>query len=332
MNNELIHEYRGDIPENIFYGQITVVNDKKEIIGSVGDPTQYTYYRSAAKPIQTLPILMYNLDKQYGLTSSEVAIMSGSHAGEDYHVTAIESLLKKGGFSEDDLVLPPSYPAYKPAYDHMIKNDLPPRKVIHNCAAKHIALMMLERHLGGDYRSYANKDSLSQRCVIKVIADMAEVSVDKIKTGIDGCGVLVYALPSRDIAVSELNLACPDRLFDKAMAEAVVQNEQYIHQNPLYMRGTGFPCAIMNLDQNIVAKGGADGVYGFGLKRERIGVFLKIADGSESNWPIIIAEILRQLGYKGEDTFKRLEGLREPFKRNCMGENIGEIKPVFSLK
>ena len=98
------------------------------------------------------------------------------------------------------------------------------------------------------------------------------------------------------------------------------------------MRGTGYLCSLINHDPNIVAKGGANSVYGIGLKKERLGIALKVKDGNEVIWPIIIREIFRQIGYYNEETDKMLLAQHSGVTVNDNDTPVGELKAVFTLK
>ena len=94
---ELIHEYRGGVLENIHRGRICVTDRSGRTVYAVGDPEEITFYRSASKPIQALPLLERGLDGKYGLSGEETAVMSGSHSGEDFHLAAVLGILEKAG-------------------------------------------------------------------------------------------------------------------------------------------------------------------------------------------------------------------------------------------
>lgn len=330
--SDLIHIYRNKTLEDIHPGRICVVNDKGTVIAHTGDCDAYTYYRSSSKPIQSLPVFKHELHLKYGLTTREMAILAGSHAGEPMHLEVILSLLKKTGFSEEDLIMLPAYPCYEPALTDMIREGLPKRKALHNCAGKHIAAMMLADYLGDDHRNYWKLESKAQQEILSVISELSECPTCDIKTGVDGCGIIVFAVPMQCIAKSYMHLACPDTLEDAGTQQAIRTLTACMHEENLMIRGTGYLCSIFNEDENVVAKGGANGVYGFGLKKERIGVSLKMEDGTETVWPAVIAEILRQLDYKNRDTISKLDSLCPPYILNDNKENVGTIHPVFTLQ
>jgi L-asparaginase II len=161
---------------------------------------------------------------------------------------------------------------------------------------------------------------------------------DKIRLGCDGCGVPVFAVPGPALAKSYLRMACPELLPDASMAAVTARMVSLMNQYPQLVRGRDYICSVMNSFPNITAKGGASGVYTFGLKKERLGVMLKIYDGTETSWQPVIAEILRQVSPEiNRDLIEKLEnteliGTTCRNIRNMTGAVIGEMTPVFRLE
>lgn len=330
MQDVLVEEYRGGLLDNLIRGRIAVMGESG-LVARFGDVARVTFYRSASKPMQALPVLMRGLDRQYGFTEAETTIMAGSHDGEPFHVEAILSMLDKAGFSEDDLIVPPSYPGSQAARDAFIREGKPPRKACHNCAGKHVGLLLLSRALGEPAGRYWQVDSAAQKEILRVLSVLTAVPQEQIGIGVDGCGVPVYAVPLTAIARSELCMAAPDLVEDRDIREAIERFTPLIHRHNRMMRGTGLLCSVINEDPNIVAKGGAKGVYGFGLKKQRLGVALKMEDGSEEYWALVLQAILRQLGYENQETLDKLERLSGRIVTNCLLKPVGEAKPVFQL-
>lgn len=328
---ELIREYRGILVENIHHGRIAVVNERSELIYGVGDTEAMTFYRSASKPLQALPVIVHGLDKTYALNDQELAIMAGSHAGEPDHLQAILSILRKSGLSEEEMVMCPTYPGHRKTREEMLCGNVPPRKALHNCAGKHGTTMMVQRLLTGSAEGYWQPESAVQREVLSYIAQMSEWPAEEITLGIDGCGVPVFAVPLQNIAIAYMKLACPDKMTVPEVASAIERLDRAIHRSPLMMRGTGHVCTILNEDSNLIAKAGARGVYGLGLKRERLGISLKFDDGTEDYWAVAIAEILRQLNYANKETILKLEQLTPSALYSDSGTLVGEVRPVFQL-
>ena len=325
----LVHEYRGKTLDLIHYGHIAVVDEKSRLICGAGDPRAVVFYRSASKPIQALPAIHHGLDAEYGLTDEETSIFAGSHAGEDFHIAALESILSKTGLSEDMFIMKPAAPSNSKTNEERILNRLPKRKLFHNCSGKHAALLLLQRKLGGRTEDYWKLDSPAQGEVVRAIKTVAET--DRLEHGVDGCGVPVFAVGLEHIAISFKNLARPAAIRDEALARAAERFIPRMHAYPLMVAGTGRICSHLNRDANIVAKYGANGVYGLALREEGIGVAFKVTDGTERACPIIVMDILRALGCLSPETERRLEELNPSVVKNDNETPVARRETVFRI-
>lgn len=331
MLNTLTHEYRGDILDLSHQGYICVVNEKGDVIGNAGNPNAKVFFRSSSKPIQALPIIARGLHKKYNLTDEETTIFSGSHLGEDFHINALKSIFEKAGFSEDELIVKPTKPGSAFADAYRIKNDLPLRKFYHNCTGKHSALMLLQKELTGSANGYHKIESPAQQEILNCISVLSQYPKEDIEIGIDGCGVPVFAVPMQNMAISFKNLVRPNMIKDESLAKAALQYVPNINKYPHMMRGTDYLCSLINHDNNITAKGGANGVYCLALKNEGIGIAFKLKDGTEAVWPIIIKEIFKQIGYYNSETFNMLDKLNNGIIKNDNDTEVGHHQAVFKL-
>lgn len=327
---ELTREYRGKVLDLIHMGNLCVVDEAGKVLYAKGNPENDTCYRSSSKPLQALPVIARNIDRKYGLTEGECVIFSGSHAGEKIHVDVLESIAKKADLREEDMIMLPTWPANETHKIELIRAGKEPRKFYHNCAGKHLALMMLQRELGGPVESYWKISSPAQQEVQSTICKMSETSGAQIS--LDGCGVPVFTVPLKNIAIAYKNLACVDTIQDEALQEAARRYVPTLHEHPLMVRGTGFICSVMNMDSNIIAKGGANGVYGFGLKKQRVGVSFKLADGTESSWPIIVLQVLKDLDALTPEHEERLLSLKPYEIYNDNNNLAGKRECSFALK
>ena len=328
----LTEEYRGETLDLIHEGYITVVDEKGNLLLSAGNPDAKVYYRSASKPFQALPVIARHLDEKYGFTEQESVIMAGSHLGEPFHVSAIRSMFHKADMDLNDLIMKPTVPGSVSANEERIRKGLPAEKIYHNCSGKHTGAMVLQKELDPAHiKDYWKVDSAAQKEILRTIAVLSEVPQEQVGIGVDGCGVPVFAVPIKNIAVAFKNIACIDTIQDPELQDAARRFIPRIHKYPLMMRGTGYLCSLINYDPNLVAKGGANGVYGIGLKKERLGISLKIKDGTEAIWPILIKEIFRQIGYYNANTFKMLDSLNSGVIINDNGTPVGRCNPVFKL-
>ncbi len=330
MYTKLVSEYRFDPSEDpgsavfdlMHYGYLCIVDEHSRVLYSAGDCEDLVFYRSASKPIQSLPVFKYGLDKEYGIEDKESVILSASHGGCPCHVEAVESILKKAGYTEDILCMNPACPADEKSNEERIRAGIPKRKIYHNCSGKHAALLLVQKYLGGVPEDYWKVDTPVYKEIADTIQAMAETN--RMKVGVDGCGVPVFAVGMKNIAISYKNLACIDTIQDEALQRAAADNTGRIMRHPEMMRGEGFLCTIMNKDPNIIAKGGANGVYGFGLKKQLLGVSFKFIDGTEEAWAFVAKEVLKALGALTPEHEKRLDSLHPTYFVNDNERVVGE--------
>jgi L-asparaginase II len=328
----LVEEVRAGVVENIHTGLICGLNEQAKTYYQVGDNGHYTYFRSAAKPIQALPIFLTNIIEKYGLTEEEAALFTASHRGEPYHIQALESMLKKLPVNEDELYCPASYPLNTEPREAMIRNGLKKRKLYHNCSGKHMGFITVCRELGFPIESYWEKDHPLQKHIAEILSVLSEMPISEIHIGIDGCGVPVFAIPLKKMAEAYLKLACPDLIQDQPLQQAVYKMTSIMNSQFNMIASEHFICSILLEDNNIVAKGGAQGVYCFGLKNERLGFALKVLNGSEEVWPTIVASILEQIDYSNMETITKLRAIRPSVIRNDAGMEVGSIHERFYLE
>ena len=325
----LAKEYRGDLLDLTHYGYLTIVDEHSNVIFHAGDPDAVVFYRSSSKPIQALPVIARGLDKQYGLTEKETVLFAGSHPGETFHIEAIESIMKKCGFTEDMLVMKPAIPSHPPANEARIRQGLPPHKYYHNCVGKHAALLMLQRALGHDPRDYWKIGAAAELEVQDALQKMSET--DKMQLAIDGCGVPVFATGMKHIATAFKNMACIDTIKDESLQRAVAEYAPRLHKYPAMIRGTGYICTHLNSDPNIIAKGGAMGLYAFGLKKERLGVAFKCIDGTADTRALIVLNVLRGLGCLSAETEAKLIKPNPMVLYNDNGTQVGRREVCFDV-
>ncbi|MEH7178323.1 asparaginase [Neobacillus vireti] len=332
MNLEvLVEETRAGLVENIHTGVICGVNEQLQTVYHVGDVNHYTYFRSAAKPIQAIPVFLSNIIEKYNLTNEEAALFTASHRGETYHIAALESMLKKLPVKEEELFCPPSYPLNVGPREELLRKNVEKRRLYHNCSGKHMGFITVCRELGYPVEGYWEESHPLQQQLLNILSTLSEVPVSKITVGLDGCGVPVFAIPLQNMAITYLKLACPDLINDSSLQHAVSKMTGIMNEHPLMVASERFICSILLQDTNIVAKGGAQGVYCFGLKNEKLGFALKVLNGSEDVWPNIVASILEQIDYSNKETIRRLRELKPSIVRNDSGVVVGTVNETFLL-
>ncbi|MFC4600357.1 asparaginase [Cohnella hongkongensis] len=328
----LLKEYRGGYLENLHCGHIAGVDANGSVRCSAGDPEWATFMRSAAKPFQALPFFLEGMAERFGFTPEEQTLLMASHRAMPYHVEALESMMRKLGLSEEAFACKPTYPLDASARDEIAAARGPARAVYHNCSGKHLGLLAYCLGMGLPLESYASPDHPVQVRIVRILSELAGLPGREIRLATDGCGLPVFGMPLRHMAQAFLKLACPDLIEDAALRAAATRVAERMNAYPNMISAPYLICPNLLADPNIVAKGGAKGVYCFALKRERLAFALKVIDGSEEEWPLIVASILEQIGYGNADTIARMYRIGGRVIRNDNGAAVGENKAVFSLK
>ena len=84
--------------ESVHAAHAAVVRDG-ELVGAVGDAGLVTFMRSAAKPLQALPLAVEEPD----LPSEELALACASHEATPEQLALVRALLERAGETEDAL-------------------------------------------------------------------------------------------------------------------------------------------------------------------------------------------------------------------------------------
>jgi len=329
--SEFLKEYRSGLMENVHYGQMSAVNLAKEEFVSVGQDYEPVYFRSAAKPFQAIPIFMTDFIEKYEITSTESALFLASQRGEIYHQEALTSLLEKIPVCENDLICAASYPLNEEPKTLYIQQGFQKRKLLHNCAGKHLGFLTACLANGYNFQQYCHPDHPLQQMIKKYIAYLSDYDEGKIRTGIDGCGAPVFAVPLKNMAIAYLKLSRPELIDNDQVREAVKKLTTVMNQENQIIAAQNFICTALLKDPNIVAKGGAQGVYCFALRNEGVSFALKIMNGSESPWPNVIASVLEQIQYSNVETIERIKALSPSFVRNDAGHEVGEIVSTIKI-
>jgi len=335
-----VEQIRGGVVEAVHEVHVAVVDSTGGLVARTGDPELVTFWRSAAKPFQALPLLEDGAAARFGLTSEELALACASHSSEPDQVARVRELLGKIGCSERDLLCGPHPPlSDRVAQDYQTRG-LRLTAVYSNCSGKHAGMLALARHHGWPTEFYTRLEHpVQQRCLAEV-SRWTEVGVGDIRTAVDGCGVVCYGLPLRNMALAYARLGNAEFGMRKAeLAGEVARGTtpaapfrtphsalrivEAMLRHPDLIAGEGRPCTeIMRAHPGrVIAKVGAEGVYCALLTQERLGVALKVADGHAVASALAMAAVLEELGLR-----PRPAGLTTRPNVNTRGETVGELR------
>lgn len=333
--------WRGPIVESRHRGHLAAVDGDGRLVASLGDPGTVTYLRSSGKPFQTVPVLTSGAAESFGLTEAELAIACGSHSGEDLHAETVAGMLEKIGLNENFLKCGVHEPFDRATAERLRALGESPGVLRNNCSGKHTAMLALSLHLGAPPELYDDPASPVQQSVLRAISRFSDINADEMVLGTDGCGVPVFGLPVRSMALMYARLVAPPGGFDAETLAACERLTAAMNARPELVGGTHerFDTEVMRAARGrLVSKIGAEGVYTAGaLPSERwpkgLGLAFKIEDGEDRRARSTIAvEALRQLGVLDKDAYKALSPYASFPVQNHRGEKVGQIRPFFELQ
>src|SRR2546427_807312 len=284
-----VEQIRGGVVEAVHEVHVAVVDSTGGLVARTGDPELVTFWRSAAKPFQALPLLEDGAAARFGLTSEELALACASHSSEPDQVARVRELLGKIGCSERDLLCGPHPPlSDRVAQDYQTRG-LRLTAVYSNCSGKHAGMLALARHHGWPTEVYTPLEHPVQQGFLSEVAEWSGVERSRIGTATDGCGVVCYAMPLRHMGLAYARLGS---------AHAVVLEAMLRH--PELIAGEGRPCTDMMRAHpgRVVVKVGAEGVYCGLLTQEGQGIALKVEDGHTIAAALAMAAVLAELGLR----------------------------------
>ncbi|HKB20468.1 MAG TPA: asparaginase [Gaiellaceae bacterium] len=234
-----------------------------ELVASAGDPDLVTFMRSAAKPIQAMPVARARED----LDDRDLAIASASHLADDEQLAAVRGLLAKAPAAEDDLECGPFEGS----------------KLKHNCSGKHAGMLALCRAEGWPTEGYRLPGHPCQQAALAEVGRLA--GTDEIATATDGCGVVTFALSLTRISIAFSRV-------DGRVADAM-------RAYPALIRGPrALDTNLMQAFPGWIAKGGAEGLL-CAASLDGLSLVLKVEDGAQRALRPALGSFLNELGLDG---------------------------------
>jgi L-asparaginase II len=336
----LVEVWRGPLVESRHRGHLTAVAAGGNTIASLGLPETVTYVRSSGKPFQAIPVIVSGAADRFGFTEQEIAIACGSHSGESIHVDTVRSMLGKIGLDESALKCGLHEPFSVEVARELARNQQPPNVLQNNCSGKHAAMLALALHIGATTEDYDDSRNPVQQMISKVFADFSGVPLPQIAIGVDGCGVPVFGMPVRAMALMYARLVSPEN-FDGATRNACQRITKAMLAFPEMVGGTKdrLDTELIKAGQGrLISKIGAEGVYTVGVLPSDawpngLGLALKIEDGDDHRArPPAVIEALRQLNVLAESDLITLASYAPIVIRNRRGDRVGEVRAAFTLE
>ena len=281
---------RGGIVESMHRVSLAITDREGRLIASAGDPGLVTFWRSAAKPFQAMPLVADGAADHFGFGPPELALACASHSSEPVHRSLAGRMLARIEVGEEAMACGPHPPLSSQVADEVVRQGIVMTPVWSNCSGKHAAMLALARFHDWPLTGYQTRRHPVQEAVRREVERWTGVPGDRMVVGVDGCTVVSFGLPLRAMALAYarfgVSMEAPARRLRGAMAE-----------EPQLTAGVGRLETDLALATagRVLAKIGADGVYCASLPEAGLGIALKIEDGDMACLGPALLATLQQL-------------------------------------
>jgi L-asparaginase II len=346
----LVRQIRNGVVESVHRGDVVEVDATGHMLRVIGDPDRLSYLRSTVKPFGLLALLRAGGQREFGLSVEEIAVMASSHSGEDVHVRTIQAMYRRIGVPQSVLICgSDATPLDALTAARLARDGERPSQVRHMCSGQHSVFVLLAKLGGWELETYWQPEHSAQVAYAEAVAGMFDIAPRDLRTGIDGCGVLTYAFPLREIAKAYAALADPtaipenDRRAGLARHLEVVRDAMMAH--PELVGGTRdrLDTSLMKAAPGrVVSKSGMEALRGVGiLQGPRVngtvvpasGIAIKIEDGDgydRGTWAASV-EAVRQAGALGGQALRVLARYHRPLLLDPHGRTGAEAIADFEL-
>ena len=325
----VVEVLRGDVVEARHTVHVAVADAHGRVVARAGNGNGLTYYRSAAKPFQALPLVEEGIVRRFGISLPELALCCASHEGEPEHVATARSILSKIGVDEALIRCGSQLPFGANASQELLMLGGQAMPIHNNCSGKHAGMLALAVGMGWNPVDYHLPGHPVQDRMLREILRWTGLGETEVATGVDGCGVVCFAVPLFQIAKSfaRFSVAAAD---NEGPAEIV----RAMTTHPFMVGGTGRACTqvIEAAAGKAFVKLGAEGTYIGGIPASGLGFAIKVEDGGRRAVEVALVKVLEELGVLTEAAVTAISHHGNPIVYNTRGEAVGEIRPAFHLE
>ena len=319
----MVELWRGGLLESTHLGHAVICDGAGAIVEAWGNPGRIMFSRSSCKMLQALPLVESGAADAAGLTPAHLAFACASHQGEAKHTRMAADWLGSLGMAEADLRCGAHEPYDRIERDRLIAAGEAPCQLHNNCSGKHSGFLTLNRHLRGG-AEYIEVDHPVQRAVKAAFEETtAETSPGH---GIDGCSAPNFAGSITGLARAMGAFAAASESGD-TRARAMHRLTRAMASHPDLVAGEGRACTelMRAMEGRVALKTGAEAVFVAIVPEKKLGIAVKIEDGTSRAAEAAIAALLVRIGVLDAGhpaTQKRLPGAQT----NCRGIRTGELR------
>ena len=346
----LVRQIRNEIVESEHRGHVVEVDPDGRIIRGIGDPDHLVTLRSTVKPFGLIALLEAGGEDAFDLAPAEIALMASSHSGEDLHVRTLQGVFRRAGVSQTLLTCGiDGMPLDALTAARLARDGERPSPIRHMCSGQHSVFILLARLNGWPMETYWQADHPAHVAYRSAVARAYATKPGDLRTAIDGCGVLTYAFPLREVARAFALLAEPDaaRATDSRHEIApylkTIRDAMIAHPEMVAGTRDRLDTSLMKaLPGRVVSKAGMEALRGVALLpgprasggiSGPTGVAIKIEDGDgyeRATWAATV-EALRQVGMLDGGPLRALARYHRPPSLDPHGRTGAEAVAEFEL-
>ena len=307
INSLKILVKRGSSVESIHRAHASICDTKGRTLMKAGSSEYETFIRSALKPFQALPFVTSGTLEKYNLDNKILALACGSHSGTAHHARTAFKLLWNADINIKELKCPIP----------LNKNS----KLQHNCSGKHSAFLATCKKMNWDLNNYLMGHHPLQKEIFRRVSDLLKIPAEELIAERDDCGAPTLLLRLSQMAILYAHLTRSDQPEFEKITRAMTHH-------PNLVAGEGlFDSELIKRGHNqIISKGGSEGIQCIGLLGEGIGLSIKVEDGSKRAKHAVAIHLLRQLEWMTPTALDELDEIVLQKKPGIYLEVKGELK------
>ena len=298
---------RGASIESIHRAHASICNTKGRTLMKAGSSEYETFIRSALKPFQALPFVTSGTSEKYNLDNKTLALACGSHSGSAYQARTAFRLLWNADIDIKELKCP--IPQNRES------------KLQHNCSGKHSAFLATCKKMNWDLDNYLMGHHPLQKEIFRRVSELLKIPAEELIAERDDCGAPTLLLRLSQMAILYAHLSRSDHPEFEKITRAMTFH-------PDFVAGDGcFDSELMKRGHNqIISKGGSEGIQCIGLLGEGIGLSIKVEDGSKRAKHAVAIHLLRQLEWITPTALEELDEIVLQKKPGIYLEVEGQLK------
>jgi L-asparaginase II len=338
---------RNGVVESSHRGHVVQVDVNGSPVRTAGDPDVLVTLRSAVKPFTLAALVDAGGVEAFALSSAEIALMTGSHSGEDLHVRTLQAIFRRSGLPQTLLGCgAEGMPLDALTAARLARDGERPGPLRHMCSGQHASFLLLAKLAGWPPADYWRPDHPVAGAIRAIVGRAFGIAPDRLLVVIDGCGIDTYAVPLRAVARAFAFLADPGAVGRRdprsGLVPAMLTIRDAMLAHPEMVGGTRdrLDTALMKaLPGRVVCKSGSEALRGIGLvpgprlTGPATGIATKIEDGDgrERAARAVGVEALRQAGVIDPPALRALARYHRPSERDPHGRLTAETIADFEL-